>query len=1064
MKNIYTQIKFNFTKIKSKIQGFLDNIELIRKRARSVLNGYTHSRSEMPMKLISNREQDITKGNLASDSGELDTTRGNSRGNEKYVTDRTQTKNKSGPAVNKVGHISTELNKFPNLIIRDIDPVKSWTITIDDNIRSTCIQKQLYIYNIYNHSINISQKINKLRSMKYNTTPHKNNVFCNLDKLYRKSMSEDDRSNKIMDSDSEMLKQRLINNIKMLNSQKENQVKLQAETTKLSKEFLQETGRIKAKPQAVNKTSQSQNTEDTNEVPAITKRKYTRRNKNNKNAVLKDSDNSQAEESEKKKGRTRNKRAAATALESDAILKKDKIDVDKGEIEKPKSWYIPLNHEEEGSIGRITNETFKLPRLPFEKETLTNVFNSQLDQLNQPPRKANILTELRICKSSTIANQLNAADSESSRTHIELDGSVNNESRISSLYDGSTNDSSQWSEVREKIKKLPVRLQNIAYRELSFHKEKSTPNATINEGPIENSKGEEIYNMLDTNTWTQNKVNKEQSPVLNMEHSFNVIFEKKGHSNRTSTAKKAEMEGIELARASNNHMDGIKTYDRIEVIGEHINADDISDNDIEEEDIQAVETARGPDKSLEGEKSFERIIEDDPLNRVNNPTQSSVDEAQSQYNRLRNASDPNRLSIRGGQVGQPNSNLLINSSQQRPNVTNASQSNANPTLVGANTNQGNHNAAATNQQDNTTRTDNNDMGLPSEGHKNGSKEGEDITFRTVILMKEKAAVEFDNRLKLAREIEKYIKIGDNMYKAFIKQDQLHIMCRDADLDAQFKTAWKPEAFDQGLIGLIEDVEMFNNQKLMAYANIKWNLNEEEIEVLDKKYSIPRRNINQIKNNTFTLEFTNKQLYNQAMQKEMIQLGSEPIKLYKPGKRENNVRLMQCFKCQKFGHYHTFCKAKQETCKFCGKEHSSKQCDVVEDRSKWRCSNCGCNDENPHEAGSKSCPKYIEEHAKAVDRINSKNKEGKPAKDNATTLRKEDLDKALEDVVTKDKLAKVLREYNDRITTYVKHCCYDKHMKLAATSELEKLLFDREAKLMIRIDPINQDELFSNLNA
>ena len=65
--------------------------------------------------------------------------------------------------------------------------------------------------------------------------------------------------------------------------------------------------------------------------------------------------------------------------------------------------------------------------------------------------------------------------------------------------------------------------------------------------------------------------------------------------------------------------------------------------------------------------------------------------------------------------------------------------------------------------------------------------------------------------------------------------------------------------------------------------------------------------------------------------------------------------MRCFRCQRFGHTRTHCRG-QPTCSKCAsKDHTDETCES----DTLRCVNCG-EDQIPHSAFDKSCPKFAEE--------------------------------------------------------------------------------------------------------
>lgn len=65
------------------------------------------------------------------------------------------------------------------------------------------------------------------------------------------------------------------------------------------------------------------------------------------------------------------------------------------------------------------------------------------------------------------------------------------------------------------------------------------------------------------------------------------------------------------------------------------------------------------------------------------------------------------------------------------------------------------------------------------------------------------------------------------------------------------------------------------------------------------------------------------------------------------------RVLQCFKCMRFGHASKFCKQEKQTCKRCGYQHDVIQGTKCE--KELRCFHCHSNE---HDAGDKSCPEFI----------------------------------------------------------------------------------------------------------
>ena len=73
---------------------------------------------------------------------------------------------------------------------------------------------------------------------------------------------------------------------------------------------------------------------------------------------------------------------------------------------------------------------------------------------------------------------------------------------------------------------------------------------------------------------------------------------------------------------------------------------------------------------------------------------------------------------------------------------------------------------------------------------------------------------------------------------------------------------------------------------------------------------------------------------------------------KPRKPRRGGPPIQCKNCQIYGHTAKFC-VNSPRCKYCGKSHSSRDCNIKDNNRKWRCCNC----KRKHAATNKNCPKY-----------------------------------------------------------------------------------------------------------
>ena len=71
--------------------------------------------------------------------------------------------------------------------------------------------------------------------------------------------------------------------------------------------------------------------------------------------------------------------------------------------------------------------------------------------------------------------------------------------------------------------------------------------------------------------------------------------------------------------------------------------------------------------------------------------------------------------------------------------------------------------------------------------------------------------------------------------------------------------------------------------------------------------------------------------------------------------EPKQRIIQCFKCYKFGHVAKLCNQKTQRCDLCSKNHHQGDCRFLNDenRKRFKCINCGCQ----HEATFRGCQSY-----------------------------------------------------------------------------------------------------------
>lgn len=86
---------------------------------------------------------------------------------------------------------------------------------------------------------------------------------------------------------------------------------------------------------------------------------------------------------------------------------------------------------------------------------------------------------------------------------------------------------------------------------------------------------------------------------------------------------------------------------------------------------------------------------------------------------------------------------------------------------------------------------------------------------------------------------------------------------------------------------------------------------------------------------------------------------------------DNIHLVQCFRCQEYGHYANsdICKDKQPACFYCSKSHMSTDCPVKRRPSEHRCINCTHlkHADSSHKATDYVCPVRIRETLRLYNR-------------------------------------------------------------------------------------------------
>ena len=111
--------------------------------------------------------------------------------------------------------------------------------------------------------------------------------------------------------------------------------------------------------------------------------------------------------------------------------------------------------------------------------------------------------------------------------------------------------------------------------------------------------------------------------------------------------------------------------------------------------------------------------------------------------------------------------------------------------------------------------------------------------------------------------------------------------------------------------------------------------------------------------TVKVDFAQTDGYERCLQEGNLKVGE---RVHNVVQFEPKQRVIQCYRCFKFGHVAKLCSRQEQRCNLCSKNHSEQNCMFWQDKNcdRCKCSNCG----GKHESLDRKCPSY----KKVVDKI------------------------------------------------------------------------------------------------
>jgi hypothetical protein len=224
---------------------------------------------------------------------------------------------------------------------------------------------------------------------------------------------------------------------------------------------------------------------------------------------------------------------------------------------------------------------------------------------------------------------------------------------------------------------------------------------------------------------------------------------------------------------------------------------------------------------------------------------------------------------------------------------------------------------------------------------------------------------FTDPIRVTRQIKDH-KGNVNIEKAFFNRynNLLYLCTNDEGAFKTLSLPWPPTAFNKGaevfvetprvpkyfiaINGIAKSIDLENDQEFVKICQINGISNLQRMFRREKGEALSTIKAQVIDKDTF------EKLIKFGLKYDYFSYKISPWKF-------NQFQPIQCFICQKYGHYQQFCTSNIQRCLRCSGEHKHKECNPT---NPIKCSNCN----GPHPACSQKCPVNIKETLKKKEKL------------------------------------------------------------------------------------------------